>query len=202
MKYAICNETFGDWPLEQSLDYARQAGYTGWEVAPFMLTDDIRTYGQWQNQEEASRMGLVLEPIGTQVVHPIEDGSWRIEGGPRGNRSVTNFREIVWESDLLVARTHWANGTYTEVGGVTEVEVRAMFETDDRELIFMNYIARVDLEKAMAGPSEIAAINAGRFETSAEKYRWLNLTQVVGSGRFDLAAPTMAYDMYVLRPRA
>lgn len=41
MKYAICNETFGDWPLEKALAFARQEGYTGWEVAPFMLTDDI-----------------------------------------------------------------------------------------------------------------------------------------------------------------
>ena len=80
-------------------------------------------------------MGLILEPMGTQVVYPVKDGSWRLEGGPRGNRSVSNFHEIVWESPQLNARTHWANGTYTEVAGVTEVEVRAMFETDDEQLI-------------------------------------------------------------------
>lgn len=41
MKYAICNETFGDWNLADALDLAKDTGYTGWEVAPFMLGDDI-----------------------------------------------------------------------------------------------------------------------------------------------------------------
>ncbi len=42
MKYAICNEMFGDWPMERAFAFASECGYTGVEIAPFTIDTDAR----------------------------------------------------------------------------------------------------------------------------------------------------------------
>jgi sugar phosphate isomerase/epimerase len=64
MKFGICNETFGDWPLDKALEFARDVGYTGWEVAPFMLTDDIFSF----TGEERSAYRQQVERAGLTVI--------------------------------------------------------------------------------------------------------------------------------------
>ena len=64
MKFAICNETFGDWKLADALKLARSTGYTGWEVAPFMLSDDIRSF----NADERQQYRSEVEAAGLEII--------------------------------------------------------------------------------------------------------------------------------------
>lgn len=64
MRLAICNETFGDMPLPQAVDLAASLGYTGWEVAPFMLDTDAMAIKPQQLKEYRR----VVRAAGMQII--------------------------------------------------------------------------------------------------------------------------------------
>ncbi len=63
-RFAICNETYGDWPLEQALADIANAGYEGVEIAPFTLADDPRLL----DENQARAIGDQIRSHGLTVV--------------------------------------------------------------------------------------------------------------------------------------
>lgn len=63
MKFAICNETFQDWPLARGFEFAAECGYTGIEIAPFTIANyvtDITAAGREEVRREADKAGLAV----------------------------------------------------------------------------------------------------------------------------------------------
>jgi sugar phosphate isomerase/epimerase len=80
-RYAICNETFGEWPLAKACDFVASCGYGGIELAPFTLAaspDDLSTTARGEIRRTIARAGLdcvglhwlLAKSEGLHVAHP------------------------------------------------------------------------------------------------------------------------------------
>jgi sugar phosphate isomerase/epimerase len=81
VKFAICNEIFQKWKLEEVFAYAAKLGYDAIEIAPFTLANsvtDISLPERKRIREEAQRAGvaiaglhwLLVKPEGLYLNHP------------------------------------------------------------------------------------------------------------------------------------
>lgn len=75
MKFAICNETFQDWPFDRAFAFARECGYTGIEFAPFTI--DKNAYNISATQRSELRQSVAkfgLETIGLHWLLAFTEG--------------------------------------------------------------------------------------------------------------------------------
>jgi sugar phosphate isomerase/epimerase len=73
MKFAICNEIFQGWKLEDTLAHAAKLGYAGVEIAPFTLANavtDISAAARQKMREAAARCGIGIAGIHWVLVKP------------------------------------------------------------------------------------------------------------------------------------
>lgn len=62
-RYAICNETFGDWPHERVCEFVAATGYTGLELAPFTfapLVTELSATRRAEIRQQAESRGLSI----------------------------------------------------------------------------------------------------------------------------------------------
>jgi sugar phosphate isomerase/epimerase len=75
MRFAICNETFQDWPFEKAFAFARDCGYTGIEFAPFTINKnayDISPAKRSEVRAQAEAAGL--EVVGLHWLLAFTEG--------------------------------------------------------------------------------------------------------------------------------
>lgn len=73
MKFAICNEIFQGWKLEDTLAHAARLGYDGVEIAPFTLANSVTDISARERQairETAARHNIEIAGIHWVLVKP------------------------------------------------------------------------------------------------------------------------------------
>jgi hypothetical protein len=120
-----------------------------------------------------------------------------------GTRAIYDVTGGTFEGPKLKGRLLPSGGDWIlmDDSGVGRLDVRATFETDDGALIYVQYYGIVVIPETGGGDSESQFgdtyfMTQPRFETGAERYRWLNNIVAVGEGR--TMPNAVEYNLYQL----
>lgn len=129
------------------------------------------------------------------------DAPLAVGATPWRNRRVSDISGGTFEGPELsgvVRRSgaDWSEGGRARDGGfATALDVRSLWHTHDDALIYVTYGGRLVIPEQVAGafgnPAELESLDPDSyyfricplFETSAERYQWLNEIVAVGLGR-------------------
>lgn len=143
-------------------------------------------------------MSLELIPLCRATVTPVIAADLGV--APAGRRLMVTIREVICEGERL--RAHLKKGTAAgdwmiiSPDGTALVDIRLTLETDDGALIYVEYQGRRDFTQVYQGVDSPVYI-APRFETSDERYCWLNKIQAIGKGTVD--GDSRVYEVYEIR---
>ena len=133
-----------------------------------------------------------LVPMGTitaQIGEMVEVGA-----GPKGTRLIVDVPELRLDSDRVKASlaTNDAADWLTmsgEDGKLGALDVRFTLKTDDGAIIYVEYGGRADFSTGLV-------VSAPTFQTSDERYQWLNRIQAVGAGQANFETGVLVYHLY------
>lgn len=135
---------------------------------------------------------LVVELVPLAHVSVAAGDRYAIKGGPFGDRVIAGIANGRWEGERLAGNVvgPGADWAMPGPGGAMLLDVRQVVETDDGAIVYVTYNGRADRAR---GTYTVAPT----FETSDERYTWLNAVQAVGKGT--LVAGRLEYTMYEVR---
>ena len=118
-------------------------------------------------------MATLTAQLGDQIV---------VGDGPKGSRVVIDVPSVSLVGDKINASlaTHDAADwlTLSEDGQLGALDVRMTLKTDDDAFIYVEYQGRANMQSGVIA-------TAPTFQTSHEKYLWLNRIQAVAAGQLD-----------------
>ncbi len=122
-----------------------------------------------------STIDLGKTPMGNRLIHPVTGGSFK---GPK------------IKGEILPIGADWALVVDT---GIKKLDVNIVLKTDDDAIIYVTYNGFIYREEDGSLYFRVTPI----FETSSEKYSWLNHTIAVGIGRRIKGG--VAYTVYAIK---
>jgi Protein of unknown function (DUF3237) len=134
---------------------------------------------------------LELVPLGRMTIHLRQP--FVLAGVPAGTRVIVEVEDARFDGERLSGRAKGsANADWATIGhdGTAALDVRALLETDDGALIFVQYTGRLHLPTQTTYATPL-------FETGDDRYTWLNQVQAVGKGTTD--GSTLVYDVLEMR---
>jgi hypothetical protein len=128
-------------------------------------------------------MATLTAQLGDQIV---------VGDGPKGSRVVIDVPSVSLVGDKINASlaTHDAADwlTLSEDGQLGALDVRMTLKTDDDAFIYVEYQGRANMQSGVIA-------TAPTFQTSHEKYLWLNRIQAVAAGQLD-SDGKLVYSLY------
>ena len=134
-------------------------------------------------------MGTITVQLGDQI---------KLGSGPKGVRLISDVVSVEVDSDRVKASlatndaADWL--TISDNGTLGCLDVRFTLKTDDGAYIYVEYSGRAEMETG-----QIAT--APTFQTSHEKYLWLNRVQAVAAGVVDDSG-RLTYSIYEVKVSA